>query len=423
MLWLKAVKRPRLHVLACLFYSYRSTLFASSLTIPFPRSSQGVPASPTPTPHPTHFHPSPRMQAESLNTAPLCGTGDHASGWLPPDEVLASMAAAAACPSGASSHDLCADTAFASVVSALEPGPDDWDRMACMDLARPAGVWEDDLPADALPFGSDEWAALAQGCTAAPTALAAAPAAPGTAAADAAGAASPAGCGVDRAHTVCDAPSVSHALARKHADTASPAGAATARPGPGAGVMGGVVTGVTASPGARSAPDAGVARRAPPVTKASSAHPLAPGLHPTHHRVAAPIARPRKAAKEMRRKAVKKMRRKVSSPTALRLLYITKGMHRALGLDDMYPRPLPGRRGSACTIHMTAAGATVDGPFPVTMTTSTFKGHAHRRFSAGWREFCAAAGVQVGDTITFSRGRVAGHLTVAIDKVAGKGRP
>lgn len=109
-----------------------------------------------------------------------------------------------------------------------------------------------------------------------------------------------------------------------------------------------------------------------------------------------------------------KVRRPVATQTALRLFYIPVDMHRQLGLGDMSPKRASGRRSCSSVIQVTtAAGASC----PVTLKCTTFKGRPHRRLAAGWREFCEAAGVRVGDTLTFARGRRVGHLVVSIDRL------
>ena len=66
----------------------------------------------------------------------------------------------------------------------------------------------------------------------------------------------------------------------------------------------------------------------------------------------------------------------------------------------MFPMLCSNRRTSMCTVHLTTSGTSC----PVAMVKVTSKGHAHRHFTMGWREFCKVAGVGVGDEIRFTRG-------------------
>jgi hypothetical protein len=129
---------------------------------------------------------------------------------------------------------------------------------------------------------------------------------------------------------------------------------------------------------------------------------------------------PRTAVQANRsRTTQKKLKRLLSNSTALRVLCITKDMHRALTLGSMYPNSpsdrrsvctitlgsmypnSPSGRRSVCTINITTTAG--QGPFPVTMTTNKSNATYHRRLSTGWREFCSAVGAEVEDTIAFTR--------------------
>ena len=105
--------------------------------------------------------------------------------------------------------------------------------------------------------------------------------------------------------------------------------------------------------------------------------------------------------------------RTINNAMALRVLYIPLEMHDLLYLADMYPkRGYGGRRCRSCIVQLML---TEDGgPFPVTMAKSS--ACRHRRISTGWRAFCVSAGLQVGDRLTFSRGRLPDQLVVAVNK-------
>jgi hypothetical protein len=105
--------------------------------------------------------------------------------------------------------------------------------------------------------------------------------------------------------------------------------------------------------------------------------------------------------------------RTISNAMALRVLYIPLEMHDLLYLTDMYPkRGDGGRRCRSCVIQLLL---TENGePFPVTMARSS--ACRHRRISSGWRAFCVSAGLQVGDRLTFFRGRLSGQLVVTVNK-------
>jgi len=92
--------------------------------------------------------------------------------------------------------------------------------------------------------------------------------------------------------------------------------------------------------------------------------------------------------------------RSITSTTALRFLHIPANMHRQLGLDDMYFKRTSGRRDNACTVYLVAGEARA----PVVMLRTTSIRQHHRRFSRGWREFCAREGVEIGDDVVFERG-------------------
>jgi len=102
-----------------------------------------------------------------------------------------------------------------------------------------------------------------------------------------------------------------------------------------------------------------------------------------------------------RGRRLREFRRIITNQTRLRLLYIPQDMYRRLVLIDMFPKLCDNRRASVCTVDlMMASGESC----PVTMMKMRSNGHAHRRFTMGWREFCKVAGVEVGDELGFTRG-------------------
>jgi len=105
--------------------------------------------------------------------------------------------------------------------------------------------------------------------------------------------------------------------------------------------------------------------------------------------------------------------RTISNAMALRVLYIPLEMHDLLHLADMYPkRGNEERRCRSCVVQVLL---TEDGvPFPVTMAKSS--ACRHRRISTGWKAFTLSAGVQVGDSLTFFRGRLPDQLVVVVNK-------
>ena len=104
--------------------------------------------------------------------------------------------------------------------------------------------------------------------------------------------------------------------------------------------------------------------------------------------------------------------RTVTSATALRLLNIPKDMHRQLGLGDMYPPKGAGRRSNVCTVHMATSAIRA----AVVMLRTSSRTQHHRRFSTGWREFCALVGVEIGDVIMFERTGTSNELAVRVVK-------
>lgn len=105
--------------------------------------------------------------------------------------------------------------------------------------------------------------------------------------------------------------------------------------------------------------------------------------------------------------------RSITSTTALRFLHIPADMHRELGLGDMYPTQPGGRRDNAVTVHLVsgAINAAV-----IMLRTTSIRQH-HRRFSTGWRDFCARLGVEIGDDLMFEREVGTGNdLAVSIVK-------
>ena len=102
----------------------------------------------------------------------------------------------------------------------------------------------------------------------------------------------------------------------------------------------------------------------------------------------------------------------IGSATALRLLHIPIHMHRQLGLSDIYPLKAAGRRTGACSLIL----ATMADKAAVVMVRTISKGQRHRRFSTGWREFCARAGVDIGDELVFERTGTWNELAVRVVK-------
>jgi hypothetical protein len=108
----------------------------------------------------------------------------------------------------------------------------------------------------------------------------------------------------------------------------------------------------------------------------------------------------------------RKYTRTVTSSTALRLLHIPKGMHRQLGLGDMYTPKATGRRRNVCTVNLATSAIHA----VVVMLRTTSSGQYHRRLSSGWREFCARADVEVGDELIFERTGTGNELVVRVVK-------
>jgi hypothetical protein len=282
---------------------------------------------------------------------------------------------AATCPSEASSEDVCTGVLPASAARGLDTDQDDWYegdwyRVACSDLMSLADMWNPQ--AVNLSFEHGGWAAPP----------------PATYSAE---------------EHVLDVP-VDSTPPCLHACRAG--GEAASRLSQGsismhsAHVMGDFAT------------DVGVADVRPgrTITANRSGSTCRRGVRCTPS-----VRLPRTAVQANRsRTTKKKLKRLISNSTALRVLYITKDMHRALRLGSMYPKSPSGRRDSVCTIKITTTAG--QGPFSVTMTTNKSNGTYHRRLSTGWRDFCSAVGAEVEDTIAFTRGYAAGHLTVTIEK-------
>ena len=87
-------------------------------------------------------------------------------------------------------------------------------------------------------------------------------------------------------------------------------------------------------------------------------------------------------------------------------------MHRQLGLSDIYPLKAAGRRTDTCSLIL----ATMVDKDAVVMVRTIPKGQRHRRFSIGWREFCARAGVEIGDELVFERTGTWNELAVRVVK-------
>lgn len=104
--------------------------------------------------------------------------------------------------------------------------------------------------------------------------------------------------------------------------------------------------------------------------------------------------------------------RTIANAMALRLNNIPVDMHRQLGLGNMYPQKTSGRRKNACTVVMATSTIHVS----VLMLRTTSRGQHHRRITTGWREFCARAGVEIGDELVFERVNNANKLFVQVKK-------
>ena len=105
-------------------------------------------------------------------------------------------------------------------------------------------------------------------------------------------------------------------------------------------------------------------------------------------------------------------RRALTNATSLRLLNIPKGMHCQLGLGDMYSKNAASRRKNVCTVNLATSAI----HFTVVMLRTTSSRQQHRRFSTGWREFCARAGVEIGDELVFERTGAGKELAVRVVK-------
>jgi len=105
-------------------------------------------------------------------------------------------------------------------------------------------------------------------------------------------------------------------------------------------------------------------------------------------------------------------KRAITSTTALRFLHIPADMHHQLGLDEMYSKQPAGRRDNVCTVHLVTGAIRA----PVVMLRTTSRRQHHRRLSTGWREFCARAGVELGDELTFERAGTCNELDVHVVK-------
>jgi len=105
-------------------------------------------------------------------------------------------------------------------------------------------------------------------------------------------------------------------------------------------------------------------------------------------------------------------KRASTSTTALRFLHIPADMHHQLGLDEMYSKQPAGCRDNVCTIHLVTRTIRA----PVVMLKTTSRRQHHRRFSTGWREFCALVGVELGDELIFMRTGSSNELAVRVVK-------
>ena len=105
-------------------------------------------------------------------------------------------------------------------------------------------------------------------------------------------------------------------------------------------------------------------------------------------------------------------KRAIKSTTALRFLHIPADMHHELGLHKMYSKQPAGRRDNVCTVHMVTGIVSA----PVVMLRTTSHRQHHRRFSTGWREFCARADVEIGDELMFELTGTSKELAVRVVK-------
>ena len=93
------------------------------------------------------------------------------------------------------------------------------------------------------------------------------------------------------------------------------------------------------------------------------------------------------------------------------MMFIPQDMYQELGLNNLFPINGAARRARTCTVDLELATGSL---YPVTMAKATSSRHVHRRFTTGWREFCEAAGVEVGDELMFVRGRHSNALMVHV---------
>jgi hypothetical protein len=75
----------------------------------------------------------------------------------------------------------------------------------------------------------------------------------------------------------------------------------------------------------------------------------------------------------LKQNAPPQVSRLIRSATALRLFYIPREMHDRLGLNDMYPKRIAGRRGNTCEVSLGMDSGAV---CPVTMIKVNCKGHS-----------------------------------------------
>jgi hypothetical protein len=142
-------------------------------------------------------------------------------------------------------------------------------------------------------------------------------------------------------------------------------------------------------------------RQASPRKKAG---PAAPG-----RQQARPSSKSASARTSARSK--RQYRKTIASATCLRMMYVPGDMHDGLNMASMYPMLPSGHRKNKCVIYLSAG----PGPLhPVTMARSVSQRLHYRRLSTGWRDFCVAAGVQVGETLTFSPGRRPNEVRVKV---------
>jgi hypothetical protein len=109
------------------------------------------------------------------------------------------------------------------------------------------------------------------------------------------------------------------------------------------------------------------------------------------------------------------MKRLISNSIALRVVYITNDMRRALKLGSMYPKSPSGRRDTVCTINMvTTAERSIS--ISCDHDDQQIQLHVSPPLVDRLRGFGSAVGADADDSIAFAIGHAAGCLTMAIEK-------